>query len=320
MIRSSALFRLFQVLIYLACCITGGMNVNATDIAVPSRLFEEIAFARLRCFWALFKTKLDFSNFERYNQYFRNDSIVELAQAGEYQGAANIQEYVQFAFAGNSPYLLQGDTSKRRFSAQFLNHQNGICEFRMLFKFQYVLNPNATAAPLFPFELVDMVRLSLHRTELYFPRINIFYTNDFLRLFFDEALNSEPTRRYICEDVMAGPCASQLNVTNTTACINTLNTLPTTEGSDHYIDGNSQGCRALHAVLASTNPSQHCAHLSFTPLLDPNGNIKCQASKGRSPTDLFTESDFTALRHFAVKHGIDPDLGHNCCRTNTSKS
>jgi hypothetical protein len=285
----------------------------------PDRFSVDIAFTRLRCFWALWQTKFDFSNFDRYNQYFRNDSIVELAQAGQYQGAASIQEYVRFAFAGNSPYLLQGDKSQRRFSAQFIDYQNDICEFRILFKFQTVLNPNTTAAPHVPFELVDMARLYLRRNELYFSRINVFFTNGFLRLFFDEALNSDATRQYVCEHVMAGPCESLLNVSNTTACMTMFNALVTTEGINHYFDGNSQGCRALHAVFAVTNPSHHCAHLSFTPLLDPAGNIKCQTSQARSTADLFTEADFTALRRFAIKHGIDPDIGHNCCRTNSSK-
>jgi hypothetical protein len=316
-ISRNALSMSFQLWIWVVCCCSW-MYVDATIDTTPTSLFPDIPLARLRCVWALWRTNLDLSNFDRYDDYFRNESVVELAQAGEYQGVASIQEYVKFAFAGSSPYLLQGDTRQRRVSIQFLDYKDDICEFRMLLKFQSVLNPNTTAAPVFPFELVDMIRLYLHRNDRYFTRINVYYTNDFLRLFFDAALNSDATRQYVCEHVMAGPCWPQLNITNTTACINTLNALPTTEGSDHYIDGNSQGCRALHAAFASTNPTQHCAHLSFAPLPDPAGKIKCQTSHARSPTDLFTESDFTALRRFAIKHNIDPVLGHNCCRTNAS--
>ena len=315
MIPSSAFSnRSYQAwIIIVSCCLCVKRTIGAPTWRST---VEDIAFSRIRCFWAFWKTDLDFANFDRYDQYFRNDSVVELAQAGKYVGAANIQEYVQFAFVGeNSPYLLPGDTSQRQFSIRFLNYQDGLCEFRMLFKFQYVLNPIYTAAPP-PFELVDMVRLYLHREERYFSRVNVFYTNDFLSLFFGVALNSEATRQYVCEQVMGGPCAAELNTTNTTVCISTLQELPTAQGTNQYIDGKSQGCRALHAVFAFANPKQHCAHLSFTPLADPSGNVKCQTSQGTSPSDLFTEADFSTFRRFAEKNGIDPDIGHNCCQNN----
>jgi hypothetical protein len=132
-----------------------------------------------------------------------------------------------------------------------------------------------------------------------------------LRIFFDVFLNSANTRQYIC-GVINGVCASTLNIPENASnltCEEQLQTLPSTEGQ-YYVDGKSSGCRALHAVFAATNPVNHCAHLSFAPLADPQGNIKCQSSKGKLPSSLFTENELQIYQDFAVSVGIDPVIGH----------
>jgi hypothetical protein len=72
--------------------------VNATE--------GQILFPKLRCLLAFRRLGFAIDNFEQYPVYFRDDSIVQLAQAGVYQGATDIEEYVKFAFSGYSPYLL----------------------------------------------------------------------------------------------------------------------------------------------------------------------------------------------------------------------
>jgi hypothetical protein len=239
---------------------------------------------------------------------------MQLAQAGIYKGADNIEEYVKFAYAGYSPYLSMMKVNAPQ--VRFLRYKNGQCEFLSLYKTSLLLDPVNTNAPP-RFEYVNMVKLFYKLKSRYIPRIHVFFPNGFLRLFFDVALNADPTRRYICEEVIAGPCSSYLNssidTTNSTVCESTLQALPTAEGTMYHIDGNSQGCRALHATFAVTNPIQHCAHVSFTPLQDPNGSIKCQNSTFTPPSSLFEESELEAFRTFARQNDIDPDIGHNCC-------
>ena len=88
--------------------------------------------------------------------------------------------------------------------------------------------------------------------------------------------------------------------------------LPASEGPLSHVDGNSQGCRALHSVFATLNPGLHCAHLSFDPMQDPNGQIKCQQTKQVKPTDLFAKDDFMLLSDFSLRNDIDPEVGHDC--------
>ena len=72
-------------------------------------------------------------------------------------------------------------------------------------------------------------------------------------------------------------------------CLETLNALPfADDGALTYIDGNTKGCRILHAVFAKTNPD-HCPHISFEADEDVNDLVKCNESKRTLPTDLFTE-------------------------------
>jgi len=85
-------------------------------------------------------------------------------------------------------------------------------------------------------------------------------------------------------------------------CTTRLDALPVSEG-DGYVDGNSKGCRVLHAVFASEN-SDHCPHLSFEPMTDVNGKIKCQVSANNSPDELFNDVDFAALELTAEEFGF----------------
>jgi hypothetical protein len=269
-----------------------------------------LLFPRVRCLLAFLKMKFKINNFDQYSRYFRDDSYMHLAQAGIYQGANHMEEYVKFAFAEYSPYTTIDSPDDPPPNNSFLRYQDGQCEFLSLYKTKEFFDPNTTN-PIEPFDYIVMVKLFLDMKSRYFRKIHVYYTDDFLRVYFNVALNSDATRRYVCEQVMAGPCQSKLNITNVTACEATLSTLSSTEGTGNYIDGYSQGCRNLHAAFAATNPTLHCAHLSFSPLADPNGNIKCQTSAMAAPTSLFTESDFVAYQKEAEKYGIDPIKGHN---------
>jgi hypothetical protein len=271
---------------------------------------NSIIFARLRCFIAFQRTGFRMGDFASYPKSLRDDSIMELAQAGSYQGAANIEEYVRFAQAGMSPFVACcNDYVKSRIN--FVGYENGQCEFVIALNRNFLLVPDTTDAPVETNQFLAGLKFYLAFEERYIKRINVFFTDDFLRIYFDVFLNSANTRQYVC-GIINGVCASTLdipeNVSNLT-CEEQLQTLPSTEGQ-YYFDGKSSGCRALHAVFAATNPLNHCAHLSFAPLADPHGNIKCQSSKGKLPSSLFTESELQMFQDFAVSVGIDPVIGH----------
>ena len=266
---------------------------------------DSILFAKLRCFLAFQRFGFNITDFATFPIAFRNDSVMELAQTGVYQGPSNIEEYAKFVSIKVSPYFscCSGFIARED---KFLGYENGQCKFLSTVAYNYTMNPNTTAAIPTAFQVVAGFKLYFDFKERYIKRINVYYTDDLLRVVSDVILNSPNTRKFVC-DVMNGPCANILNVTSN--CEEQLLTLPSAEGEQYFIDGKSQGCRALHADFAAENPD-HCAHLSFTPLQDPNGSIKCQTSKGTLPSSLFTESELQTFKDFAESEGIDPELGH----------
>ena len=67
-----------------------------------------------------------------------------------------------------------------------------------------------------------------------------------------------------------------------------------------------KSCRKLHAEFAATN-AHHCAHLSFKPMADPTGKVKCQKSAQLQVSDLFSNDELAAFTTFAAEVGFEPD-------------
>ena len=286
-------------------------------LALPARgfLFDDLPvfFPLLRCGVAFLRSDFAILNFDKYDDFFRDDSVFELAQTGIYQGAADIEEYIRFIDPASSPYVARLDRENKVNERKFLqyNSDTGQCEFLVIERNVVLLDPTNTNY-LPEFHGIVMVKVYFDLKERYFTRMSAYYPEDFLRVFFGVALNSENTRRHVCSEVIEGSCSDIVSATDD--CEASLQALPFAEGPLNHIDDDSQGCRALHAAFAGKNPEQHCAHLSFSRLQDPRGRFKCQSSKlrlRRLPSDLFTESDFAAHRKFAIKMGIDPEIGHD---------
>jgi hypothetical protein len=308
-----------MTMLYLACdrC----TETTKTAIMVHGFLFRDyfggnnsIFFPRIRCFLAAARIQSDLGNFANYPKYFRNDSIMELAQTGIYQGEANIEEYVKFAFAGYSPYVACCN-DRVKDTLKFIGYEKGQCKFVNFFTTTMKLLPNTTNSPLTPFQTVVGFKVYFDFERRYIKRVNVFYPEDFLRIFFDKFLFSNNTRRFIC-GVIDGPCSTILNTTdnikllaNNDTCADLLTALPSSD-ERHYVDGKSQGCRTLHAAFAQTNPNTHCAHVSFAPQVDPSGNVKCQVSKNVLPSALFTDEELNIYTKFAKSVGLDPAIGH----------
>jgi hypothetical protein len=267
----------------------------------------------LRCLVSFFRLGYAPEKYDQYNKFFRNESIMQVAQTGHYDGPNAIEEYTKFTDPSFTPFVKATKLTIPRFRSNGYNRTSGLCEFFTSYKIRWTLDPNLTSVPE-SFDMVSMAKIYFHLKERYITRINAYITPDFGRLISDAALNNDRVRSYICSQVYFGPCGSIVNTTSTpsqTVCESRLAALPTTEGTTQYIDGDVQGCRFLHAVFAEHNPTTHCFHLSFEPMTDPMGNIKCQKSKGTSPTELFTETDFKRYTAYAKKVGIDPIKGHN---------
>lgn len=110
----------------------------------------------------------------------------------------------------------------------------------------------------------------------------------------------------ICK-LMENKCGDIYKYNNLTqqTCQEKWDALPINE-EGALIDGNSKGCRIVHAAMAALN-KKHCPHLSFLPVEDVDGKVKCQESGMRSPLDVFTQWELDKFREAAAEHGFSRD-------------
>jgi hypothetical protein len=280
----------------------------ALSFSSANALFSHPIFPKIQCLLHFLILNPDLGRFGEYTQFLRNESVMTLAQAGNYEGPDDIEEYVKFVWAANSPYILSdgGPGGRAALGSISYDRESGLCEMLTLHKWPYVMDPNTTLAAS-EFSLSFMMKFYMDFKEKYITRINVFYTESFLDVFFNVFLNTNQTREYVCS-VLSGSCDGIVNTT--ASCEDDLALLPTIDDPGKRADGNTQGCRGIHVVFADTNP-KHCPHVSLTATPDHKGRIKCQSSANIQVDSLFTDRDVKKYQRFSRRHNIDPDLGHD---------
>lgn len=161
---------------------------------------------------------------------------------------------------------------------------------------------------------MDGVRaFALHYTLNPF-KINRYYV-DFTAGFVEETykhLDSDDIRDYVC-DVMESRCSDTFKYNNFTSsldCKTAYDNLPLIDEGG-YLDGNTKSCRMIHAALASED-SHHCPHISFAPMKDKKGKIKCQESKRQKDSDIFSQYELDTITETGYKLGFPETLYRNC--------
>jgi len=250
---------------------------------------------------------LGIDEFDRYNQIFAESGYVEMAQLGKYVGPDAIEEYVRAAFAETNWFLRSNDPDQLT-EFEFDQYHDGKCIFLVFSKIRFDFDPETSIElPRFSIVAVSKFFFDIQSTQI--TGWNLHWPNDMFRVL-AAGIQSENAQRVICDEIISIACQGILNIEN---CRDKIAALPAaSEGNLEYMDGNSQGCRALHSVFAVENPTTHCPHLSFDPLEDPNGQIKCQESKQTPISALFSDRELDKLKEFAARQGIDPELGHDC--------
>lgn len=252
----------------------------------------------LECYLGLARLDFGFHRFENYGHYFSDSSTLTLAEAGTYTGAQSIAEYVTFV-SSNSPFLsFAGEGSV---DVQLMDIEDDICHFFVptLFQGQKWQLP---AVPSGEVTVSIMTSFYYNMLTEKIIKLNVFYHPGFLAFVFAWAVNTDASRTYVCQ-TLNSYCPEVWDANNLTSqtCIEKMSLLPTTTVG--YVDGNSQGCRVLHASMASLS-AKHCPHLSFVPMVDECGKMKCQESHGVRPDDLFDPEEFDLFREFMAIHGV----------------
>lgn len=242
---------------------------------------------------------------------FAENATTHVAQTGLYEGPSDIQEYLDFVDEEVNPMFASGVQDNRYISLDVVGYAEGICTFRVVRIDHFQLAPpflapkqsgSKTPGLLVGTELVAQLDYKSNKIiglEAYLPPSYLEWSIASIAHSRDAAIYD-----FICEDVLAQSCNA-----STVDCRERLQRLPLTDGPYGGLDGNSQGCRALHAVFAQSNPDDHCAHVAFDPTMDAKGRIKCQESKEISPRSQISEEDWDFYAFQMETFGIDPDLG-----------
>lgn len=262
-------------------------------------------FPRLGCFARFATFRFDITKDDKFPKYFHHDSAMTVWQTGRYVGAEAILEYVNFVSPLNPLWSSYRELDSSVKFAGF-DRKTNQCKFLSFYHYTYKID-EASGNVGTDYEVANMVKLYFDVKERYIPKINVFYTEDYVDLVFRRLFGTEEIRSHVCNVYEGITCSAFLDPP--VDCMAQLNALVQT-GTDGRVDGNSIACRMLHSVLAEER-NVHCPHISFEPLEDFQGRIKCQTEGTVTVYDLFTQGDLDAYAEYASGKGLDPDIGHD---------
>jgi len=235
---------------------------------------------------------------------------------GPFLGKDAILEYMLGGSDAGPFYASPPEIGAIEFTLQEYDYDAGICSFLALSSIQQTTNPANTAAQV-TIRSATMTKMKMDLAHGYWKSQDFYLGRDFWDVGLRDMQDSDNTRAFVCS-VMTTECAEILALSGDdfANCTARLEELPFVTASP-VDDGvfsfqlDSLGCRSLHAAFAKVRPEQHCAHISFEPMVDPDGKVKCQEDSGPlyRHSDLFTTEDVAAFEAFMTANGFDPESG-----------
>jgi hypothetical protein len=270
---------------------------------------QAIFFPKLRCLLRLGLMRFDVANFDRYEKFFRDDSYMRIAETGAFKGIDEMKEYVQMGAAISPYFTTDSIVDAIRFEA--LGYDQGSCSFLGMTVVTQTSDPTHTGGDV-TFRTAAMTKIELNLEDGYVESMDGFLPRGFWDVALRGLQDSDNTRAFICS-VMETECAEELPEGAADDCLTKLSSseMPfTTSGDDGILrfEEDSSSCRALHAALAQIDSEQHCPHISFEPMEDPNGKTKCQpggAGTLYTHQDLFTAEQLSNFAQYMEDAGFD---------------
>ena len=333
----------YAVLVFVLFCgqVTGQLATGGFDVSNPLLLlnnfgiltFDNFFSDLANLFWGkrravcgikMLNVLLGSTNFDVLAFANRDDSVMILPEAGIYRGRDSIAEYVTFA-NNLSPFVNAWTILSSEATVVGYNG-DGQCEYSWRLLSQYTMEKSIVEDEV-QFAAPVLSKLFLDYEENYLRSTYIFYTPPFLQFFFS-TLATQSMAEFVCDTVLAQPnCAAQLGATEKD-CVQRMLDL-SLASENLYVDGDTFGCRILHAAFAKDNPT-HCAHVSVDPFdTDPNGQLRCSESLQLNHADFFSEAEIKELVEFGQvrgkcarlhaeklirshfqRHGVDPSRGY----------
>ena len=241
---------------------------------------------------------------------YRDDSVMVLPEAGTYIGESSILEYVKFADENFSPYVKRGPINLGEQQKVIGYDGNGQCEYHWFRVSGYSMDEDYVEQSESHFALPVLTKVFLSYDDNYMTRAYVYYAKPFLEFYFGDQLNTVQVAEYICGDAALGSAGCRALLGDPPAdCVEQLMAKDLTD-ANLYVDGDSRGCRALHATFVAKNPG-HCEHVSLDPTdLDYNGVLKCGISQQLPHSRYFDDGDIERFEAFEREHAIDPSLGY----------
>jgi hypothetical protein len=258
--------------------------------------------SKTACMKSLIDSEFDISEVDNFDLWFDEETILELPTVGIYVGPQDIREYVMFTgskyFQGKLPRYIYGpDVLPIR------TDDRNKCVMLTTYGRKVYMNGNYTRSGVI--EVGGGTKIEYSSNPFRVSRIDLYLSDQFQNHVFSTFFDDDRIRDDVCNFMEVG-CNEvyQLNNLTQEECYTKWDALPMSE--EGWVDGNSKGCRIVHAELAFTD-KKHCPHLSFVPMEDQDGNIKCQNSAMRTASDIFTQWEIDKIREAAAEHGLPPD-------------
>lgn len=264
--------------------------------------FQAFAF---ECSGAFHALNFSVTDYDRYDQFFSEESTFLVPQAGIYKGPQGIEEYNRFIETNGESFSLS-QILNATFSPLTFDPVNRTCTFMssaaLLVEFKPPLYlPSRTTFTVFYMITFDLQVGKIGSILARVPDAWIQYGFSLLR--------TETVHNYICDTLQSncGEISAMNAIASRDDCVGRLAQLQNVSPGGQ-IDGSDLACRTLHSIFARRN-SDHCPHISFIPLPDKNGDFKCQQSAGLTELDVFPPELLQHHSLFEVEQGIDPRLG-----------
>jgi len=279
-------------------------------IVATARFANNIAWKRA-CVLGVVNEQFDVLNFDSYGDWMDENTEYHVPGIGMYKGLEGTEEYIRWVLPKPQWYL---DYYKIRKPSQAfpISLTKEECVFTTATKIKVQIAPKFDKNGGTCAEYILTTKLFYTVDDL---KGNGFHVNQFHIYHPPEALAtiSDPggeypehwcnTLRDFCPEVY------EANGLDEETCLSKWDELP--DNSDS-LQGNTKGCRLYHASFAKEN-DKHCPHLSFMPMEDYHGNIKCQNPTDDPKENMFTAYDFSLANQYAIESGFESgDLVKQC--------
>eukprot|EP00588_Corethron_pennatum_P015714 CAMPEP_0194279758 /NCGR_PEP_ID=MMETSP0169-20130528/14108_1 /TAXON_ID=218684 /ORGANISM="Corethron pennatum, Strain L29A3" /LENGTH=377 /DNA_ID=CAMNT_0039024221 /DNA_START=33 /DNA_END=1166 /DNA_ORIENTATION=+ len=264
-----------------------------------------------------------------FANWFNQDSVLEYPAAGIYTGVDGIAEYVNFFI--DPLFFISVEIVDSVENNQLISAKKDKCVILTADHERLVYNgvgipvlgiPALTLGKTFDLVSGQKVEFQVRGDDddnILIKRIDLYLPPGLAAATISQGTLAIP--EVFCKNIMFDKCPAVWKANFGTdyyptdpsqnPCLGAFVSIPPFEPQNDpinaSIDGNSIGCRLLHGSFALQNDI-HCPHISFTPISDEKGSIKCQTSLLKTVADSFTEEELEFMNAATKTFGLDNAL------------